>query len=125
MKLFLKLIFLILQLKLFVTYTEATFGSLNQLSNASGHFNIAHLFPFQGAGPAIGNDAVNGAVNAAIAGLVPGTGIYFAQPLNSAFDGLGSSIASVAEAQAANVALQRLTQQLGGIMGSICPMPTL
>lgn len=102
-----------------------TFGSLSQLSPLAGHFNVAHLFPFAGAGPAIGNDAVQAAVNTAISGLIPGTNVFFAQPLTSPFDGLGESIASVAQAQAANVALMRLTQQLGGIMGSICPLPTL
>lgn len=64
-------------------------------------------------------------VNTAIAGLAPGTSIFFAQPYGSEFDGLGPAIASAAQAQAANVALLRLTQQLGGIMGSIFPLPTL
>lgn len=103
------------------TLGRPTFGSL--LGNA--HFSAAHLYPYLGAQQAIGNDQTNAAVEAALQGLAPGTNIFFAQPINSAFDALGSSIAGYAQAQAANVALLRLTQQLGGIMGSIFPLPTL
>lgn len=103
------------------TVARPTFGSL--LGNAN--FTAAHLFPFLGAQQAIGNDQTNAAVEAALQGLTPGTNIFFAQPINSAFDALGSSVAGYAQAQAANVALLRLTQQLGGIMGSIFPTPSL
>lgn len=99
-----------------------TFGSLMY---GQRMMNLAHLYPFVGAGPALGGDGVNALLNYDIATLAPGTSIFFGQPLLPPFDSLNPFISSVAQAQAANVALMRMTQQVGGIMGTIFPMPVL
>lgn len=57
-----ELIFLVTQLSFFNAVARPTFGSISPLTTVANHFNIAHLFPFQGAGAAIGGDAVNAAV---------------------------------------------------------------
>lgn len=95
------------------------FGSLFSGSN------LAHLYPFMGAAAALGGPAVNDLLTADIASLAPGTSVFFGQPLVNPFVGMSAAITSYAQAQTANVLLQRMLQNLQGYMGSIFPLPTL